>query len=128
MSDVYCGAKKVPKGKRLGSMQECVESGKIMYWGVKKIDSKTLATIGAAKKSLSMDKLMIKAIGIKGKIKKDKDDIKYAKDAKKKKEAEESLKEHQEELKQVMAQYRAVDKVVKDKEKKKSKKTKKSKK
>ena len=40
MSKIYCGIGKVPKGSKRGSMKECVESGQIRYYGIKKIDPK----------------------------------------------------------------------------------------
>lgn len=39
----YCGIKKVPKGRKRGTMAECAELGKVMYYGVEKIDPAILA-------------------------------------------------------------------------------------
>jgi peptidoglycan hydrolase CwlO-like protein len=40
---IYCGIKEpIPNGYRLGSMAECYEANKVMYYGVKKIDSRIL--------------------------------------------------------------------------------------
>ena len=42
MSDIYCGVSKIPKGQKRGSMKECAEKGQIRYYGIKKIDKKTM--------------------------------------------------------------------------------------
>ncbi len=40
----YCGIKEpIPEGYRLGSMEECLNAGKVNYYGIKKIDSRLLA-------------------------------------------------------------------------------------
>lgn len=31
--DVYCGADKVPKGKKAGSLQQCMNRGEVRLWG-----------------------------------------------------------------------------------------------
>ncbi len=37
----YCGIKNpIPKNYRLGSMEECLNAGKVNYYGLKKIDSR----------------------------------------------------------------------------------------
>ena len=38
MSNVYCGIKKVPKGKTMGTMKECHELGQVRHWG-KEVDA-----------------------------------------------------------------------------------------
>jgi hypothetical protein len=115
MSDIYCGAKKVPKNKHLGSMKECVGLGKITYWGIHKIDSKTLTTIGLdAKKSKSASKVLIKSMGVKGKIRKIKKDMPYVKDAAKKKEMEKKLKELGAEFNVMAEEYRRIKKSQED--------------
>ena len=43
MSDIFCGIGKMPKKSRRGTMRECAEKGQIRYYGIKKIDAKTLA-------------------------------------------------------------------------------------
>jgi hypothetical protein len=41
---LYCGIREpIPDGYRLGSMEECLNAGKVNYYGVKKIDSRLLA-------------------------------------------------------------------------------------
>lgn len=39
----YCGVGKVPKGAVRGSAKQCAEQGQVRYWGIKKIDPRTLA-------------------------------------------------------------------------------------
>ena len=43
MADIFCGIGNVPKNKKRGTMRECAEKGQIRYYGIKKIDSKTLS-------------------------------------------------------------------------------------
>ena len=39
----YCGiTSPIPKSKRLGSMEECLNLNKVNYYGIKKIDSRLL--------------------------------------------------------------------------------------
>ena len=71
---IYCGIDNpIPVGYRLGSMQECFDVGKVMYYGVKKIDSKVLDS----KKNNDLDEnaLQIKKVGLMGKITKIKKDL-----------------------------------------------------
>jgi len=42
MTNIYCGIGKIPKAQRRGNMRECAEKGQIRYYGIKKIDTKTL--------------------------------------------------------------------------------------
>ena len=41
MSNIYCGAKDVPKNKKRGGMKECSDKRQIRYWGIKKADIKS---------------------------------------------------------------------------------------
>lgn len=50
-SNIYCGAKKVPKKKRYGSMTECIDKKKVCLYGLKKIDSRLIQTIDKQKES-----------------------------------------------------------------------------
>ena len=43
MADIFCGIGKMPKKSRRGTMRECAEKGQIRYYGIKKIDAKSLA-------------------------------------------------------------------------------------
>ena len=42
MSAIFCGVGKIPKKSRRGTMRECAEKKQIRYYGIKKIDAKTL--------------------------------------------------------------------------------------
>lgn len=95
MSDIYCGAKNVPKGKRLGSMKECVEKKQISYYGVKKVDSRLLETLRNPKKGkdakgnkMSLEKVAGERGTLQAKVKKIGKQIDAEKNAKKKKELE----------------------------------------
>ena len=43
MANIYCGSRKVPKGKKRGSMLECVATGKVSYYGLYAVDPKTVS-------------------------------------------------------------------------------------
>ncbi len=45
MTNIYCGANKVPKNKKLGSMSECAKKGQIRLYGLKKTDPITFKYI-----------------------------------------------------------------------------------
>jgi hypothetical protein len=42
MSAIFCGIGKMPKKSRRGTMRECAEKGQIRYYGIKKVDAKTI--------------------------------------------------------------------------------------
>ena len=46
----YCGIGKVPKGKHLGTMAECFDSGQIRHYGKKKVNKNILNTLTESKK------------------------------------------------------------------------------
>lgn len=104
MSDPYCGIKKIPTGKKRGSMKECAEKGKISYYGIKKVDSKIveLANAPASAKKTESQKLRIKVVGIRGKIKNLSGQIKVVKDKTKKVELEKELKDNEKQLKKTL--------------------------
>lgn len=45
MSKIYCGIKDVPKGSKRGNMRECADKHQVRYFGLKKIDSRSLQKI-----------------------------------------------------------------------------------
>lgn len=45
MSKIYCGAGKIPKNSRKGSMRECAERGQIRLYGLYKIDPIILKSV-----------------------------------------------------------------------------------
>jgi hypothetical protein len=86
MSDIYCGIGKIPKNSKLGTMKQCAEKKQIRYYGIKKIDPKT---IEIAKKSSQKKRkrttLITKISGLRGKIKNLKRKLEATKDKTKKK-------------------------------------------
>jgi small-conductance mechanosensitive channel len=115
MSDIYCGYRDVPKNKRRGSMRECAEAGKISYYGVKKIDSKTLEvakTKKTSKKNMA-EKMKIKLITVKAEIKGMKNKQKTIKDPKKKKEADQIIDKKQKEFDKLLKEFENYEKEMK---------------
>ena len=107
MSNIYCGARDVPKGKKLGSMKQCVEKGQISYYGVKKVDSKLLEKhMGSKKKKKDAMKVLMKLAEQKGtlsaKLNKMKKAIEVEKDKKKLKVLEKQKDELQTKFKEVV--------------------------
>lgn len=99
MSEPWCGIKDPPAGRKRGSMKECAEKGKVMYYGLKKIDTKILQAVKDSKKTRpSKSKIIEKISTIKGKINKLKKKLDAEKDKKKKedikKEANALVAEH----------------------------------
>jgi len=93
VNEIYCGIEDVPKGSRRGSMKDCAEKKQIRYWGLHKIDPRTIE--GGKKTSKSKDtryKLGQAYIKAKVRTEKLKDKVKYEKDKAKKKEYEKELK------------------------------------
>jgi len=43
--DIYCGADKLKKNQRRGNMKECSEKKQIRYFGIYKVDPKTLKSV-----------------------------------------------------------------------------------
>lgn len=82
MSKIYCSIGKVPKGKRLGSMKECIQANQIRYYGVKKIDPKLLkssmgstGSTGSKKKGDRRTQVILEISKLKGKMKKIQNDM-----------------------------------------------------
>ena len=70
IDNIYCGIENLPKGKTRGSMKECIEKNQVRYWGLKKIDSKLIASMSTSKNIPSTRrKLIEKAVIIDAKIK-----------------------------------------------------------
>jgi hypothetical protein len=65
---IYCGIENpIPKNYRLGSMKECFDAGKVMYYGIKKVDSKVLKS---NEKNNDNDEktIQLKKVGLIGKL------------------------------------------------------------
>lgn len=78
MTSVFCNIGDVPKGKKRGSMKECVELGQVKYYGVKKVDQRLINDAIQGKKLKSkvnksgniMEDLTLDMVMLGGKIKK----------------------------------------------------------
>jgi hypothetical protein len=122
-SDFYCGSGKVPKNKRIGSMQECAQAGKVSYWGIKQIDSRILE-FAKTNKTVSLTKARSNKIKLDARLKKLKRDYENEKDADKKKEIKKNIEKTDKEYKKATLQYeKAFDASETKKEKKASKKS-----
>ena len=108
MSDPYCGIGDMPKGYRRGSMKECAERGQIRYYGIKKIDSTTIANAKAKKESPKM--ILSKMIILDGRAKKLVRDYKYEKDPDKKEKIKQRVKKIEEQIKQLRKQKELMEK------------------
>jgi hypothetical protein len=114
MSSVYCGIGDVPKGYKRGNMTECVEKGQIRYYGIKKIDTRTLET--AKNKELvpeTRDKLIKRMTGLRGLIRRNKGRYETTKDSEKAKKEEyyKLWQSAEKELKEVLAKLQKIEKV-----------------
>ena len=115
MSDIYCGAKDVPKNKRRGSMKQCVEKGQISYFGIKKVDSKLLEKqTGSQKEKKDAMKQLMKLAEQKGtlsaKLNKLKKAIESERDAKKLKAFEKQKDELQVKFKEIVKLFNEANK------------------
>jgi hypothetical protein len=112
--DIYCGAKKVPKNKKLGSMVECAEKGQVMYWGVKKIDSRVLENTQGQKK-VSLDKARTNKIKLDTRLKKMVKDLENAKDKEKKQTIKKNIEKTKKELEKATKEFKEAFKLSEEK-------------
>ena len=113
MSDVYCGVMKPPKGKRIGTPNECLNLNQVRYYGINQVDKALLLNKTTQSKERKRMKLLdINISKIMGRIKKLKDDLKYSKNDDVKKELRKVIKEQRDqgkkdtqELKKLKAKY-----------------------
>ena len=93
----YCGiVSPIPKSKRLGSMEECLNLNKVNYYGIKKIDSRLLnAKQKEQDQKTTLKNLNMELMGILGKENKYKKDLASAKTI----DAQEKIKKDVGELK-----------------------------
>jgi hypothetical protein len=124
-SDIYCGIKKVPKNKKLGSMKECAEKGQVSYWGLKKIDTKILENSKSVKK-MSLDKTRTNKIKLDTRLKKLTKDLDVAKDKEKKSTLKKEITKTKKDLEKATKEYKEAFRL--SEEKKASKSSKKNKK
>ncbi len=112
--DIYCGAKKVPKNKKIGSMVECAEKGQVMYWGLKKIDSKVMEKATTQKK-VSLDKARTNKIKLDTRLKKMMKDLENSKDKEKKQTLKKDIEKTKKELEKATKEYKEVFKMSEEK-------------
>jgi hypothetical protein len=117
--NIYCGSKKVPKNKRLGSMIECAEKGQVSYWGLKKIDTRIMENI-KTKKKVSLDKSRTNKIKLDTRLKKMVKDLESTKDKEKKQSLKKDIEKTKKELEKATKIYKEAFKL--SEEKKNSKK------
>ena len=118
--NIYCGSKKVPKNKRLGSMIECAEKGQVSYWGLKKIDTRIIDNV-KSKKKISLDKSRANKIKLDARLKKMLKDLDSAKDKEKKQSLKKDIEKTKKELEKATKIYKEAFKL--SEEKKNSKKS-----
>ena len=97
MSDIYCGSGKLPKGKRHGTMKECVERGKISLYGLKKADPRLIEGVKkkkGSKKPPTESSVFAELVKYKTRDKKLKEKIKLEKVATTKKKLEKDLEKN----------------------------------
>lgn len=110
MSKIFCGAGKMPKTSRVGTSTECAEKNQIRYYGLNKVDPKTIER--TKKKEHVPDtreklfKLMFK---LKGTIGRNKGRYEGAKDEKAKAEYYKLWQDAEKELKVVMPKLEKVE-------------------
>jgi hypothetical protein len=125
MSDIYCGIKKVPKNKKLGSMKDCAEKGQVTYWGLKKIDNKILESSQKNKK-VSLDKARLNKIKLDTRLKKLNKDLDNTKEKEKKSTIKKEIEKTKKELDKATTQFKEAFKLSEDKKKTSKKLTKKN--
>ncbi len=66
---LYCGIEEpIPEGYRLGSMEECLNAGKVNYYGIKKIDSRLVDAKNKKKEEKkTLSQLQVSLAGLIGK-------------------------------------------------------------
>lgn len=113
-SDIYCGAKKVPKNKKIGSMKECAEKGQVMYWGLKKIDTRVLENAQGQKK-VSLDKARMNKIKLDTRLKKLTKDLDAAKTKEKKTTLKKEIDKTKKELDKATKEFKEAFKMSEEK-------------
>jgi hypothetical protein len=106
--DYYCGSKVDPLRRRYGTMSECARVNKVNLYGLRRIDPITLAKANKEREKPkdSVSKAKIDLNGLRGKIKKLEQEVRYEKGSKKKKA--------QKELDKTKEKTRGVIKILKD--------------
>jgi hypothetical protein len=110
---IYCGIGKIPKGHRLGSMEECLEKNQVKYWGLKKVDSRIIEANKANKKNKKITKMQdirIAQVTYRAKIKRKTGEYKQEKNEKKKNAIAKEIEELQVKLAAANEQAKAMEK------------------
>jgi hypothetical protein len=105
---VYCGIQNpIPRGTRLGSMKECADHGKIMYYGIKQIDRRTLNNSLKLKEN-DPQTYYVKMSGIRGLIARLKRELEASKTPKEKQKIENELEKAKKNLYDTVEQLKKV--------------------
>lgn len=70
-TEPYCGIKKVPNGRKRGTMLECAETKRVGYWGIKKVDPRVIEHAKKKKgvdKIKQLEKIRVIQVSLRGKI------------------------------------------------------------
>lgn len=111
MSKIYCGAGDVPKGRKRGTMKQCIESGEIRYYGIHKVDPKLLKSAKDKKvPDMSLEKLKIEIVGLKSRKNKLIRQIKSEKNETKKRQQKDDAIAINGKLKKKIELYRQIEK------------------
>jgi len=121
MQRVICASGKLRKNEVRGSMKECAERGKVMYWGLNKVDPKILEFAKNEKKNrMTIQKARLKMIALKaniGAIERKIDDIKHRSKEKRKETDVSEIEQLQKQLSEKIKDYNESVKLIKQIEK-----------
>lgn len=110
MSKPYCGVGKLPKDSRIGTMRECAEKRQVRYYGIKKIDTKTIE-LAKRKDTIpeTRDKLVSMLVTLRGTINRNKGRYEGSKDPKAKAEYYKLWQDAQAKLPKVVAKLKIIE-------------------
>jgi len=130
MSNLYCGADKLPKGYKFGNMQECAERKQIRLFGLKRFDPRILKIVKKGEDPATREKLILKLTSLRGLIRRHKGRYETTKDERIRDEsfkiwqkAEKDIKPIIAKLKKIEAQKKVIQEIKKKKVVPKKKKT-----
>ena len=107
---LYYGIGDVPKGYRRATMAEAVSAGQVRYYGIKKIDSRTIEAGTAEKKrKISRMALLKKFAGLNGSIRRQEGQVEIEKGKEQKRQAQKVLDGYKKERNIVVKQLRALE-------------------
>lgn len=111
MSNIYCGIKNVPKGKKLGTLQQCLNNQQVRYYGIKKIKPADLNLKAELTKLKRKRTMLINNISKnKGKlIRLNRNLIGYKKDPKKLKDTQKEVDDVNKLLTKLLKEYKDVE-------------------